>query len=144
MKMNLGEWEDRFVYLTQDRVTAAVRQWTRRIAIWALFIGLTMAMTWPMALHLVERSVDHFDIFFNLWRLRWINHALTTAPLRLFDGNEFFPERGVLGFSDAVLVEGVFAMPLFAIGLPPMAARDPAAGRPRNRAGCPGCWACLT
>ena len=119
MKMN-QEWENRAVNSREDQVATAVRGWTRRVAIWALFIGLTIAMTWPMALHLVARSVDHFDVFFNVWRLRWIYHALTTAPTELFNGNQFFPERGVLSYSDSILVEGVFAAPLFAIGLPPM------------------------
>lgn len=91
----------------------------RRSSIGALFIGLTVVMTWPMALF-ASRSVDHFDVFFNLWRLRWIHHALTTAPARLFDGNQFYPERSVLGFSDAVLVEGLCAAPLFAAGVPPV------------------------
>src|SRR6185436_2485341 len=79
------------------------RPWLRRLAISTLFILLTVVMTWPMALHLVARSVDHFDIYFNLWRLQWIHHALTTSPTHLFDGNQFFPERGVLSYSDAIL-----------------------------------------
>ena len=120
MKMTIGEWEDQTVNSLEDKVTALARRWTHRVTISALFIGLTTAMTWPMSLHLVARSVDHFDIFFNLWRLRWIHHALTTAPLQLFHGNQFFPERLVLSYSDAVLVEGVIAFALFAIGLPPM------------------------
>ena len=120
MKTTIEEWEDQTVNSLDEHVTTPARRWTHRVSIWALFIGLTTAMTWPMALHLVARSVDHFDIFFNLWRLRWIHHALTTAPLQLFDGNQFFPERLVLSYSDAVLVEGLIAFPLFAIGLPPM------------------------
>jgi hypothetical protein len=120
MKMNLGDREEQAVKSPDDQLTQPARGWTRRVAIWALFIGLTMAMTWPMALHLVARSVDHFDVFFNLWRLRWIHHALTTSPTQLFDGNQFFPERGVLSYSDAILVQGVLATPLFAIGLSPL------------------------
>ena len=98
MKITLGEREDQAVNSLENRVTATVRAWRRRVGVWALFIGLTMVMTWPMSLHLVARSVDHFDIYFNLWRLRWIHHALTTAPLQLFEGNQFFPERLVLSY----------------------------------------------
>jgi hypothetical protein len=94
------------------------RSWPRRVGTWAVFVGLTAVMTWPMALVFATRTVDHFDIFFNIWRLRWIHHALTTAPAHLFDGNQFFPEHGVLGYSDAVLVQGVLAAPLFSLGLP--------------------------
>jgi hypothetical protein len=120
MKMNLGDREDRAMNSQEDQAGPAARGWTRRAGIWALFIGLTMAMTWPMALHLVARSVDHFDIYFNLWRLQWIHHALTTSPTHLFDGNQFFPERGVLSYSDAILVQGVLATLLLAIGVSPL------------------------
>ena len=40
--------------------------------------------------------------------------------MQLFDGNQFFPERLVLSYSDAILVQGVLAAPLFAIGLSPI------------------------
>ena len=120
MKMTVWDRADRVVRWSEDQLTALRRRWTGRVANWTLFVGLTIAMTWPMSLHLVARTVDHFDVFFNLWRLGWIHHALTTAPLQLFDGNQFFPEHGVLSYSDAVLVEGVFALPLFSIGLTPI------------------------
>jgi hypothetical protein len=118
--MNIRDREGVTVNLQQDQARGPAREWERRVGIWALFVGLTIAMTWPMALHLGERSLQHFDIFFNLWRLRWIHHALTTSPTDLFNGNQFFPERGVLSYSDAVLIEGVFATPLLAIGLSPV------------------------
>jgi hypothetical protein len=86
--------------------------------VWALFIGLTALMTWPSVLHLATRSVEHQDIFFNIWRMEWVRHALTTSPRDLFNGNQFYPETGVLAYSDAMLVESLIALPLLAIGLP--------------------------
>ena len=77
-------------------------------------------MTWPQALVLGTHAEGHQDVYFNLWRLRWTAHALATAPLDLFDANQFYPERGVLAYSDAMLVEGVLAAPLFWLGLPPV------------------------
>ena len=103
-----------------ERQMAPSRSRARRIGVWGFFIGLTAAMTWPMPLVLATRSVDHFDVFFNVWRLRWIHHALTTAPAQLFNGNQFFPEQGVLGYSDAILVQGVLGTALFSLGLPNM------------------------
>jgi len=101
--------------------TAAPRgRWRRRVGISALFTALTAIMTWPQPLVLATHAMPHVDVFFNLWRLRWIHRALTTYPTRLFDGNVFHPERGVLALSDAILVEGLFAFPLFLLGLPPM------------------------
>jgi hypothetical protein len=92
--------------------------WLRRVRVWGLFIGLTALMTWPSVLHLASRSVEHQDIFFNIWRMEWVRHALTTSPRDLFNGNQFYPETGVLAYSDAMLVESLIALPLLAIGLP--------------------------
>src|SRR5215218_6231879 len=94
--------------------------WLRRARIWALFIALTAAMTWPSVVHLASYSVEHQEIFFNLWRLRWVHHALLTAPTELFNGNQFYPEKGVLAYSDAMLVESLIAFPLLSLGLAPL------------------------
>jgi hypothetical protein len=89
-------------------------------AIIALFVLLTVVMTWPQARVLATHALDDQDVYFNLWRLRWIAHALSTSPLSLFDANIFVPERGVLAYSDAMLVEGALAAPLLWAGLPPV------------------------
>ena len=85
-----------------------------------LFVLLTAIMTWPQVLVLKTHALDHQDVFFNMWRLRWIAHALSTSPAHLFNGNIFEPERGVLAYSDAMLVEGVLAAPLQWAGMPPV------------------------
>jgi hypothetical protein len=85
-----------------------------------LFVALTAVMTWPQSAKLATHAHDHFDVYFNLWRLRWIAHALATSPAQLFDGNIFYPEPGALTLSDAMLVEGVLATPLLWAGLPPV------------------------
>ena len=85
-----------------------------------LFVLLTLIMTWPQALVLKTHAYDHQDVFFNLWRLRWIAHALSTSPAELFNANIFEPDRGVLAYSDAMLVEGVVAAPLLWAGVPPV------------------------
>jgi hypothetical protein len=95
------------------------RPWLRRLCIPALFALLTVVMTWPMARVLGSRSVEHHDVFFNVWRLAWVEHALATSST-LFDANQFYPERHVLAYSDAMLVEGLIAAPLFAAGLRPL------------------------
>jgi hypothetical protein len=86
----------------------------------ALFVGLTALMTWPSVLHLATHSVEHQDVFFNIWRMEWVRHALLTSPRDLFNGNQFYPERGVLAYSDAMMVESLIALPLLSAGLPAM------------------------
>lgn len=85
-----------------------------------LFVLLTLAMTWPQAAGLPTHASPHYDVYFNLWRLRWVAHALATSPARLFDGNIFYPESGALTLSDAMLVEGAVGAPLLWAGLPPV------------------------
>ncbi len=92
----------------------------RAIGVSALFAALTAVMTWPQPRVLATHAAPHHDVYFNLWRIRWIHHALTTSPSDLFNGNQFFPERQVLAFSDAMLIEGATALPLLGIGLPPV------------------------
>ena len=84
------------------------------------FVIVTAVTTWPQVLVLKTHAVEHQDVFFNLWRLRWIAHAIATGPAELFNGNIFHPESGVLAFSDAMLVQGVLAAPLFWLGVPPV------------------------
>ena len=55
-----------------------------------------------------------------MWRMEWVRHALLTSPRDLFNGNQFSPERGVLAYSDAMMVESLIALPLLSAGLPPM------------------------
>lgn len=85
-----------------------------------LFVALTVVMTWPQAAKLATHAHSHFDVYFNLWRLRWIARALATSPAALFNGNIFYPEPGALTMSDAMLVEGFLGAPLLWIGLPPV------------------------
>jgi len=90
------------------------------LAVTLAFVVLTAGMTWPQVTVIGTHSVQHQDIYFNLWRLSWIAHALLDEPAKLFGGNIFHPEPLPLTFSDAILVEGLFAGPLFWLGLPPV------------------------
>ena len=85
-----------------------------------LFLALTIALTWPQALVMATHAREHHDVYFNMWRLAWMFHALTNPRVGLFEGNIFYPEQRTLTFSDAMVVEGLIAAPLFAAGLPPV------------------------
>lgn len=83
-------------------------------------LGLAAFVTWPQALHLSTAIFSHHDPYFSIWRLAWIAHALGTDPRHLFDANIFYPANGTLAYSDATLLEGVLAAPLFWVGLSPV------------------------
>ncbi len=90
------------------------------VAALATFVAVTAVMTWPQARVLATHAPQHQDVYFNLWRLRWVAYALVAAPASLFDGNIFHPEPRSLAFSDAMIVEGVVAAPLLWAGVPPV------------------------
>jgi hypothetical protein len=86
----------------------------------ALFTLLTAVMTWPQVAHLGTEASHHEDVFFNMWRLGWVAHALATSPARVLDGNIFYPEPRTLTYSDAMPVESIVATPLLWAGVQPV------------------------
>jgi hypothetical protein len=86
----------------------------------ALFSLLTVVMTWPQAVRLTTHADRDQDVFFNMWRLAWVAHALSSSPARVLDGNTFYPEPRTLTLSDAMPVEALLASPLLLGGVPPV------------------------
>lgn len=82
--------------------------------------AMTAFVTWPQALHMSTHVASHQDPEFSIWRLGWVAHALATEPRHLLDGNIFYPSPRTLTYSDAMLLEGVLAAPLFWAKLPPV------------------------
>jgi hypothetical protein len=93
---------------------------SRFAAVLVLFTALTVVMTWPQARFVATQASDHWDVYFNMWRLGWFAHALASAPSTIFDGNFFYPEPHVVAFSDAMVVEGLVAAPLLWAGVRPV------------------------
>ena len=77
----------------------------------ALLVALTVLLTWPQALHLGTKVAAHDDPLFSIWRLAWVEHALSAAPRTLFDANIFHPHLRTLAYSDAMLLEAMLAAP---------------------------------
>ncbi len=90
------------------------------ILVVGVFAILTALMTYPQVLRLTTAVADHDDPLLSIWRLSWIAHQLPRDPSHLFDGNIFHPERRTLAFTDAVLLPGIAAAPLYWLGLPPI------------------------
>jgi hypothetical protein len=82
---------------------------------------LTAVVTWPQIRYFTSDLIGHHDSYFSIWRLAWIAHALATSPSDLLNGNIFYPAERTLTYSDAMLLQGVLAAPLFWIGLPSIA-----------------------
>lgn len=88
-----------------------------------VFVLLTAIHTWPLVRDPAHYSrVDNGDGLLNTWALAWVAHQLPRHPTRLFEANIFYPERLTLGYSEAMVVQGIFAMPIRALGGSPVLA----------------------
>ncbi|HLL50278.1 MAG TPA: glycosyltransferase 87 family protein, partial [Thermomicrobiales bacterium] len=76
------------------------------------FAAATVLMTWPYAGNLGGVTVVGFDPFLQIWLSEWIQHALTTNPLALYDANIFYPFAQTLAYTDANVPGALLAAPL--------------------------------
>lgn len=82
-----------------------------------MFVALAVAQTWPLAASPAHWSrTDAGDGALNIWALAWVGHAIVDHPARLFDANIFFPERLTLAYSESMLLQGMLAAPILALG----------------------------
>ena len=77
-------------------------------------VALAVLMTWPLAAgfgHL-GRTLGA-DGQFSIWNVSWVARTLAVDPLHVYDANIFFPHRTTLAYSEANLLEGAIAMPVY-------------------------------
>jgi hypothetical protein len=101
-----------------DVATSEARGGVRAAAMAAaIFLLLTILLTWPAAIRLSDGITDNWDAELNAWVLNWDYHQLLADPAHLFDANIFYPARYALAFSENLLGVAVLGFPLFALGL---------------------------
>ena len=89
----------------------------------AAFGLLAAVHTWPLASNPAHLSRnDNGDALLNTWAIAWVAHQLPRDPVHLFDANIFYPELRTLGYSEAMIVQGVLAWPILAAGGSPVLA----------------------
>ncbi len=67
-------------------------------------VALAVLMTWPTLRHPASTVPnDTYDPLAEVWMASWGGHALSTAPLRVFDGNTFWPLADSYAFNDTLL-----------------------------------------
>lgn len=86
---------------------------------------LAVVMTWPMmsAPGSLTR-LDTHDGKFSVWNVAWVAHALTSDPGAVLDANIFHPHTGTLAYSEANLVAGAAAAPIYALTRNPVLAHN--------------------
>lgn len=82
----------------------------------ALFALLAIVHTWPMAAAPSHWSRVDGDGGLNTWAVAWVAHALISEPSRMFDANIFHPQPLTLAYSEAMILQGLFAVPVIAFG----------------------------
>lgn len=88
-----------------------------------VFALLAAAHTWPLAAAPSRYTrVDNADGALNAWAISWVAHQIVRDPRHLFDANIFYPEPLTLAYSEAMIVQGVMALPLRALGASPVTA----------------------
>ena len=89
----------------------------------ALFLALTLLLTWPLPLHPASAAMPmgpDGDLF--AWTLAWDAHAFLAQPLTLFDANIYHPLRHTLAFSENLIGSAFVAAPIiWATGNPVLA-----------------------
>jgi hypothetical protein len=86
-----------------------------------IFALLAVIHTWPLATNPAHLSRnDNADTLLNTWAVSWVAHQLPRHPTQLFNANIFYPEPLTLAYSEAMVVQGVMAMPLRAAGASPV------------------------
>ena len=82
----------------------------------ASLIAIVVAaiLTWPIAARLGSAGrVDSGDGRHGVWNVAWVAHALTTNPASLFDANIFYPHKQTLAYSEANIIAGIVAAPVW-------------------------------
>lgn len=78
----------------------------------AFFLLLSIAMLWPLPLHMADAFVSHVDPLLNTWIFDWDTYQLFRDPFHLFDANIFFPLKNTLAFSEHMIVLSLIAFPV--------------------------------
>ena len=98
-----------------------IRRILREALVFAFFLALAIAMTWPLALHLPTALADLGDPFVNMWIIDWVCHALTHAPLHLYDSPIYYPGHLSLAYSENLVGVALLMLPFHLAGASPIA-----------------------
>jgi hypothetical protein len=94
----------------------------RALAQLALFLGLAVLHTWPLATAPGRLSrLDNADTALNTWTVAWVSHQAVTDPAHLFDAPIFHPASHALAFSEHMVVPSLMGAPLIWLDVSPIA-----------------------
>jgi hypothetical protein len=85
----------------------------------------TIVLTYPLAFGMSELGrLRLTDGRWSIWVVNWVAHALTTAPMQLYEANVFHPHPHALALSEPNIGAGILAAPASLIGGNPIATHN--------------------
>jgi hypothetical protein len=92
----------------------------RELLVFALYLAIAVAMMWPLALNLPTALADLGDPLFCTWIIDWGCHALTHAPLQLYNAPMYYPGRLSLAYSENLVGISLLVWPFHLAGASPI------------------------
>jgi hypothetical protein len=89
---------------------------SRRELLAVALVGVLLAavFTWPIVARFDRAGrLDSGDALYSIWNVAWVAHALTTNPFQVYNANIFHPHMNTLAYSEANLVAGALAAPVW-------------------------------
>jgi hypothetical protein len=80
------------------------------------FLALSIALTWPLAIRLDTAVADLGDPLLNVWIVDWVCHALTHAPLQLFNAPIYHTGLYPLAYSENMVGIALVVLPFHLAG----------------------------
>jgi len=88
-------------------------------------LALACLLTYPLVVRFDHAGrVDSNDGRWSIWVVSWVAHSLTTDPFNTYQANIFYPHGDALTYSEANLVEGAVAVPVWVLTKNPYAAHN--------------------
>ncbi len=81
----------------------------------ALYIVVTIWMTWPLTPNAGSVVQDPGDPLFEIWVMRTVQHRLVNDPLNLYDSNAFHGFDGSLAYSEEAISTALLAWPVYLV-----------------------------
>ncbi len=97
-----------------------IRRILREAAVFALYLAIAVAMTWPLARNLPTALADLGDPLFCTWIIDWGCYALTHSPLQLYDAPMYYPGRLSLAYSENLVGISLLVWPFHLAGASPI------------------------
>jgi hypothetical protein len=88
-------------------------------------LAVAIVSTWPISARFgTAGRLDSGDGRFSVWNVAWVARALATNPADLWNANIFAPHDHALAYSEANLVAGALAVPVWVLTRNPYAAMN--------------------